>query len=236
MSRLANRVAIVTLDQGHFGFWQNGRMALAMEARLVNRRSIVVAAAAFLAMGGPRRAMAENPVLVPVHQLIDGLLEVMKAGGTRPFSQRFDMLAPVIDETFDLTAILRASVGPGAWQPLSPEQQEMLTKAFRRYTIASYVSSFDGFNGQRFTVNPETRTVGNEQVVQTQIIPLAGDKHDLDYVMREGSAGWRIVDVLADGAVSRVAVQRSDFRQLMKRSGASGLSQNLDAKSASLSG
>jgi phospholipid transport system substrate-binding protein len=181
-------------------------------------------------------ATAEGPVIVPAHQLIDGLLRVMKAGGPTSFSDRFNMLAPVIDQTFDLTAILRSSVGPAAWQSLPPDQQELLLKPFRQYTIASYVSSsFDGFNGQRFTVNPETRSVGIEQVVQTKIIPVTGDGHDLDYVMRQGPAGWRIVDVLADGTVSRVAVQWSDFRQLIRQGGEPTLSQSLNAKFANLS-
>ena len=80
-------------------------------------------------------------MLIPAHQLIDGLLRVMKAGGSTPFSERFSILAPVIDQTFDLTAILRSSVGPTAWASLPPDQQEMLLKAFRNYTIASYVST-----------------------------------------------------------------------------------------------
>jgi phospholipid transport system substrate-binding protein len=183
----------------------------------------------------PVRALADNAVLAPVNQLIQGLLRVMKAGGSTPFSQRFNMLAPLIDETFDLTAILKASVG-ATWQSLPADQQATLLKAFQRYTIASYVNSFDEYNGQRFLVNPETRIVGDEQVVGTKIIPVSGDGHKLDYVMREGPAGWRIVDVLADGAVSRVAVQRSDFRQLIRQGGAAALSQSLEAKSATLSG
>jgi phospholipid transport system substrate-binding protein len=204
-----------------------------MGAYLSRRGVLVLTAATFAAAGPAKPAPAENPVLVPVHQLIDGLLRVMKAGSATPFSQRFDMLSTVIDQTFDLVAILGASVGL-AWQSIPADQQDMLVKAFRRYTVSSYVSSFDGFNGQRFLVNPETRIVGAEQVVHTQIIPVSGNKHDLDYVMREGSAGWRIVDVLADGAVSRVAVQRSDFRLLIRRGGATALSENLEAKSLSL--
>jgi phospholipid transport system substrate-binding protein len=206
-----------------------------MDSSLPGRRGIMGLGAAVISVCWSLPAMAEDPVLVPAHQLIDGLLRVMKAGGRTSFSERFNMLAPVIDQTFDLTAILQSSVGPGGWQSLPPDQQALLLKAFRQYTIASYVSSFDGFNGQRFTVNPETRSVGNEQVVQTKIIPLTGDGHDLDYVMRQGPAGWRIVDVLADGAVSRVAVQRSDFRQLIRQGGAPALSQSLNAKFATLS-
>ncbi len=111
----------------------------------------------------------------------------------------------------------------------------MLTEAFRRYTVSSYVNSFDDFNGQHFEISPETRTVGSEQVVETKVIPKKGDRHELDYVMRQSSAGWRVVDVLADGSISRVAVQRSDFRRLLSRGGAQALAESLRTKSADLS-
>ncbi|MBN8908646.1 MAG: ABC transporter substrate-binding protein, partial [Rhodospirillales bacterium] len=71
-------------------------------------------------------------------------------------------------------------------------------------------------------------------IVRTQIIPTSGDGHELDYVMRNGPAGWRIVDVLADGAVSRVAVQRSDFRALLRQGGAEALQRSLDSKADGL--
>ena len=110
-------------------------------------------------------------------------------------------------------------------------------QAFRRYTVASYVNSFDAYKGQRFEVKPDTRPVGNgEQVVQTRIVPKTGDGHELDYVMRQGSEGWRVVDVLADGSVSRVAVQRSDFRRLLTRGGRQALARACAPRPADLSG
>jgi phospholipid transport system substrate-binding protein len=199
------------------------------------RRFVAFVGALLIPAGVSGAALAEDPVLVPAHQLIDGLLKIMKAGSSTPFSQRAAMLAPVIDQTFDLTTVLKTSVG-SAWETMTPDQQATLLKSFRQYTIASYVNSFNEFNGQRFTVNPEPRSVGAEQVVRTQIIPVSGDQHELAYVMRQTPAGWRIIDVLADGAVSRVAVQRSDFRQLIRQGGAAALAQSLDAKSANLSG
>jgi phospholipid transport system substrate-binding protein len=128
-----------------------------------------------------------------------------------------------------LGTILQESVGV-TWQSLPPDQQAQLLKSFRRYTIPSYINSFDEYNGQRFVVNPETRVVGDEQVVRGQIIPLSGGGHELDYLMREGPAGWRVADVLADGAISRVAVQRSDFRQMIKQGGAPVLAQELGSQ------
>jgi phospholipid transport system substrate-binding protein len=53
--------------------------------------------------------------------------------------------------------------------------------------------------------------------------------------MRDGGSGWRAVDVLADGSISRVAVQRSDFRRLLAQGGAQALVASLRSKSADLS-
>ena len=53
--------------------------------------------------------------------------------------------------------------------------------------------------------------------------------------MRNGQSGWKAVDVLADGAISRVAVQRSDFRQLLANGGAPALAVALQQKVANLS-
>ena len=200
------------------------------------RRRGLLAATAYLLIGAavPARAMNEQAVIAPVKRLVDGLLSVMKAGMGTPFKQRFDMLAPVIDQTFDLELILRNSIGL-AWDSLTSDQKTMLGRAFQRYTVASYVNSFNDFDGQRFEINPETRAVGDEQVVRTQVIPKSGETHNLDYVMRKIGSDWRAVDVLADGSISRVAVQRSDFRRLLLRGGAQALAQNLLNKSADLS-
>ena len=205
-----------------------------MIAPLLGKRSILaMTGAVFACVAVPPHAHADSAAVAPIHQLIDGLVRVMKAGRATPFSQRFDMLAPVIDQTFDLTTILKASVG-ATWDTLPHDQQATLLKAFRRYTIASYVNGFEEDN-EHFVINPEPRIDGDEQIVRIRIIPDSGDEHKLDHVMQRGPAGWRVVDILADGAISRVAVQRSDFRQLMRQGGAPALAQSLETKSADLS-
>jgi phospholipid transport system substrate-binding protein len=200
------------------------------------RRGLLTATAALIVVATlPAHAIEDEAAVQPIQHLVDGLLEVMKAGPGTPFTRRYEMLAPVVDRSFDLQTVLEESVG-AIWSSLPPEEQQMLTSAFRRYTVATYVNSFDQFNGQRFDISPETRPVGNgEQVVQTRIIPKSGDTHELDYVMRQGAEGWRAVDVLADGSVSRVAVQRSDFRRLLTRGGPQALADSLKNKSADLS-
>ena len=182
------------------------------------------------------RAKADAAAVTPIRQLCDSLLGIMKAGRATPFQKRYETLAPVVERTFDLAAILQLSVGP-TWSSLAADQQTTLMTAFRRYTIANYVNSFDNFTGQRFDIQPDTKPLPNgEQLAQTKIVPASGKSHELDYVMRQQGSAWKTVDVLADGSISRVAVQRSDFRRLVSRGGAQALIESLNQKTNDLSG
>ena len=70
---------------------------------------------------------------------------------------------------------------------------------------------------------------------QSQLITPAGEQIRIDYVMRGGPGGWRVVDVLVDGSISRVAVQRSDFRSLLASGDPTPLVDSLRQKIAELS-
>ena len=204
----------------------------------IDRRCLLRLAGAAGMAGLPSlaRAAADPAVVAPIQRLCDTLIRIMKMGATTPFTQRVDVLAPVVDAAFDLDLILRLSVGLG-WGALPPDQKTALAAAFRRYTVASYVNSFDSFDGQRFDVSPDTRSLSDgDQVVQTEIVPTSGESHKLNYVMRRTPQGWKAVDVLQDGTISRVAVQRSDFRRLLVSGGAPALLESLEQKTAQLSG
>src|SRR5262249_46075506 len=180
----------------------------------LDRRSVlrlVLYSTAFLGAGSPALA---SEITAPIEQLHTGLIEIMKAGTVTPFRQRYDKIAPVIGRTFDLEVIVRQVVGP-RWAVLTSDEQAALGDAFRRYTIASYVSNFADYSGEHFEVLPGVAAVGNDRVVSTQIVTASGQPHLLGYVMRQAGGGWRIVDVLAEGSISRVAAQRSEIRSVL---------------------
>jgi len=173
---------------------------------------------------------------VPVEQLDRALLAAMKAGDRTPFAERYRALAPVVEQVFNLDAVLAASVGL-SWATLPEAQKAELATVFRRYTISSYVSNFNSYNGQSFQVLPSVRAViDGEVVVQSRLVRVSDSPVKLDYVMRSGPAGWQVVDVLTDGSISRVAVQRSDFRELLMAGGVPALTAGLGRKVANLSG
>lgn len=191
-------------------------------------------AAALLPWAGIAAA-ADAAAVSPITALNAGLIAGMRAGKATPFNQRFATLAPVVEAAFDLPGILQASVGP-RWSALPAQQQGQLLEVFRRFTVASYVANFDTFSGERLEVLTESRNVGADQVVATQIVPPGGTPTRLDYVMRRTPAGWRAVDVLLNASISRVAVQRSDFRSLLTSGDAAPLIASLQRKIAELSG
>jgi phospholipid transport system substrate-binding protein len=186
-----------------------------------------------------RRALATTApadATATIKHFNQALLAAMKSGGKTDFGHRFQALAPEVDQAFDLPAVLAVSVGP-SWASLSPDQQSRLLNVFRRYTVASYLANFDSYAGESFTISPDTRGLGADRVVvQSRIAPITGDATELDYVMQQTPLGWKVVDVLETGSISRVAVQRSDFRRVLSNGGGDALLASLQRKTSDLSG
>jgi phospholipid transport system substrate-binding protein len=202
------------------------------------RRRIVVGLGALLplSLSGTRksaRAQTASGPLTPIQILDDGLLAAMRAGRATPFDTRMQMLIPIVQRAFNLPAILQASVGP-RYVSFSPQTQADLLNIFIQFTAASYAANFDSYNGERFEVSPETRRSGSDEVVTTKIVGSGGESNRLDYVVRANGGAYQIVDVLLDGSISRVAVQRSDFRSVLASGDATPLIGMLRNKVASL--
>ncbi len=198
------------------------------------RRQLLAMSVPLVLAAGRARAQAADPATLPVTQFYAVLLQVMKAGKAAPFAQRYQTLAPAVDAAFDLGGILRISVG-AYWSTLPPAQQQALSQVFRTYTVANYVANFHSYKGRVINVQPATRPVGSEQVVTTTITRPDHDPLRIDYVLRNEAAGWKVVDVLLDGTISRVAVQRSDFASLVTAGDASRLIASLKSKVSDLS-
>ena len=196
-------------------------------------RQYRLAAAALLIIAGSQKTFAAETLTAPIDQLDAGLMTAMKNGST-PFQQRYAALAPIVDSTFNLQQILQTTIGL-KWASIPADKQKELLAAFRAFTIASYVSNFDSDSGTTFRILPETRAVGADKVVESEIVPKDGDPTRMDYVMRQSPTGWQAIDILEEGTISQAAVQRSDFRSLLA-DGPDKLIGSLTAKVDKMSG
>lgn len=187
--------------------------------------------AALLATAVASTASAQTGASAPITVLQQALAHNETAGGS--FASRAAALTPAVDQAIDLPVILRNAVGL-SYATIPADQQARLLHVFRQFTVASYVSNFSG-SGDKFAISPETRQAGADTIVQTSIISSSGSATRVDYVMRSGPGGTKAVDILLDGTISRVAVERSDFRSLLAGGGADALIKSLSQKVSALS-
>jgi len=191
----------------------------------MNRRRALVALSGCMGAFAAPALAADAPaadVAAPVRAFYDALLDVMKRAKQLGIRGRYDALAPVIGETFDLPAMTRIAVGP-RWTSIPTAQQGALVDAFSRMTIATYANRFDGYSGERFEVDPSVESRGTGSLVHTRIVQSKGEPVTLNYLMRKSGGKWKAVDVYLTGTISELATRRSEFSAILDAGGPQAL-------------
>jgi phospholipid transport system substrate-binding protein len=168
-----------------------------------------------------------------VEKLHTALLDAMKQGNNMSFAERKEMLAPVVQEVFDLDGMLRIAIG-GGWQKLNEDERKKVTEAFAGWTIATYASKFKSWNGEQFSIIGSSNPAKIDVVVNAEIKEKSGRSNTLQYRLRQkptekNDGPWQVIDILLDGVVSQVALRRADFAGVLNNGGASALVQHLQA-------
>jgi phospholipid transport system substrate-binding protein len=215
------------------------------------RRSLIALTLGSVALLGlsPDLAMAKAPkqaatVAVAAHALpspqaavqhfYDALLEAMKKGPTLGFNGRYQLLAPVIDQTFDFRDMTQRAVGPN-WDQMSAAERSQVTTAFRKLSVSTYAHEFKAFDGEQFKMVGEPKTGKSGGVLlRTELVPKDDEPVQLNYLLHRADGGWKIYDIYLAGAVSEVARRRDEFSALLRDKGVAGMIAELDAKSTRL--
>ena len=171
-------------------------------------------------------AAVSDPAAMQVQTLTSSLLKSMRAGTAESMTERYRDLEPVIEQVFALPLVTRLSVGP-EWANFSPDQQKDVIVAFTRYTVANYAYNFRDFDGQKFEIEDDVMSRGEEKIVRTRVIPSHDTPVSLHYRMREVEGTWKIIDVYSNG-VSELALRRSDFSAAIAAGGAPVLIAHLN--------
>jgi phospholipid transport system substrate-binding protein len=203
---------------------------------MISRR-LFLAAASVAAAALPLQLAAAEPSspAATISSFYDALLSVMKDGPALGFKGRNDRLGPAIRRAFDFPLMTRLMVGL-QWPSLTPDQQRQLITAFSDFSVAIYASRFDEYSGERFDVDPNPTPTTGGVVVHSKLVKSDGEVVELDYLMREASGGWQIVDVYLSGTVSELATRRSEFSSVMRQGGAEALVDLLQKRAAQLRG
>ena len=182
-----------------------------------------------LAAAGPVSAASGDPAVIQVKTLTDALLESMRAGAAQSTTERYRKLQPVVEQVFALALIAHFAVGPD-WASFSPEQQQGITAAFTRFTIANYAHNFHSYDGEKFEIDDNVAPRGADKIVRTRIIPTHDTPVTLLYRMHEVDGAWKIIDVYSNG-VSELAQRRTDFGAALAAGGPPELIAHLNRSS-----
>jgi phospholipid transport system substrate-binding protein len=133
---------------------------------------------------------------------------------------------------FDFTRMTRLAVGRN-WQQANEAQKESLTKEFRTLLVRTYSTSLSAYRNQTIEVKPLKMSAGDKEVtVRTQVVQQGGPPIPIDYAMEKADSGWKVYDVVIDGA-SLVTTYRSSFNDQIAKGGVDGLVKTLAERNKS---
>jgi phospholipid transport system substrate-binding protein len=162
-----------------------------------------------------------------VDKLHTTLLDVMKRADALGYSGRYDMLAPVVSQSFDFGTIGQKLLGR-YWVGLNADQRKLFLETFERLSTATYAARFDGFQNEKFRdVSQETK--GDWTIVTAELVKSDGDTVQFKYILKPDGEHWRILNVFADG-VSELAARKAEYSTVMKDRGFDALIARLRDK------
>ena len=161
------------------------------------------------------------------------LLQVMKEAKKLSVRQRFERLAPSVDKSFHIPLMIQI-VSSGFWKEATPTERTQLVEAFRRMSIATLATLFDGYSGEVFKLEKEIPGPQKTLLVMTKLIRSDKSTVDIAYVLRPFKESWRIIDVILDNGISELKVRQSEYSKILKNKGIPGLISLLNAKADEL--
>lgn len=194
-------------------------------------RLIAVVAAALL----PALAAAQESPDQLVKRTADEILVIIKSdkdvasGNTAKVVQ---LAEQKVLPYFDFARMTRLAVGRN-WAQATDAQKEALTNAFRTMLVRTYSSSLSQYRNQTIDVKPlKLAPADKEATVRTAVIQQGGPPIPIDYAMEKMDSGWKVFDVMIDGA-SLVTTYRGSFNdQIQKSGGIDGLIKTLQERNA----
>jgi phospholipid transport system substrate-binding protein len=155
------------------------------------------------------------------------LIDSMKRAKELGYSGRYQLLEPVIKDSFALSYMATIAVGK-YWKTLNEKEKRLLLDTYTEWTIATYAGRFDDYSGEKFELISASKPDQDKVTVISRLIESDEDR-DFYYRLRKMEGKWRIVDIQISG-VSQLALTRSQFVDVINSKGVSALISMLKEK------
>ena len=183
----------------------------------------------------PALAAAEEAPDALVKRTTDEVLAIIKADKdlqSGNMAKVVQLAEAKVLPHFDFERMTRLAVGAN-WNKATPEQKQALVKEFRTMLVRTYSSSLSQYRNQTIEVKPtKVGAADKDAVVKTAVIQPGGPSIPIDYRMEKEDSGWKVFDVVIDGA-SLVTTYRGTFNDQVQKGGIDGLLKTLQERNAS---
>ncbi len=194
--------------------------------------ALCVALVAFLGAAAASAATAATPpdsAKALIEKTVVQVLDVLR-DKSRSAAQRRLELEKIAHERFDFRTMARLVLARD-WKRLDAAKRDEFVDHFTTYLANDYGSRIDRYQEQDVKVMGEQPKPRGDVEVRTKIVGGDNSGAIVDYRMRKGKDGWRIIDVVIEG-ISLVANFRDQFREVIARGGPEALLQKLKEKNA----
>jgi phospholipid transport system substrate-binding protein len=183
----------------------------------------------------PALAFAQEAPDALVKRTTDEVLAIIKADKDMQsgnMSKVVQLAEQRVLPHFDFERMTRLAVGRN-WNAATPEQKQALVKEFRTMLVRTYSSSLAQYRNQTIEVKPaKVGPADKEAIVRTAVLQQGGPSIPIDYAMEKMDSGWKVYDVVIDGA-SLVTTYRGTFNDQVQKGGLDGLLKTLQDRNAS---
>jgi phospholipid transport system substrate-binding protein len=183
----------------------------------------------------PTLAAAQETPEALVKRVTDELLTIIKndksiqSGDTSKVEQ---LAEQKVLPHFDFERMTRLAVGK-SWRDASDAQKKALEDEFRTLLVRTYSNSLAAYRNQTIEVKPgTTAATDKESVVKTAVIQQGGPSIPINYSMEKTDSGWKVYDVVIDGA-SLVTTYRGSFSDQIQKGGIDSLVKALQERNHS---
>jgi len=141
-------------------------------------------------------------------------------GAGMPESERREQFRVLFVEAVDLPAVGKFVLGR-FWRVATPAQRHEFLALFEDVLVYSWANRFSNTaGGVRLQINDAMPDAGQGVRVESVIIREKQDPVPLVWRLRPADGGWRVIDLIAEGA-SMVATYRDDYASVIAQGGGS---------------
>jgi phospholipid transport system substrate-binding protein len=183
----------------------------------------------------PAIAAAQEAPDALVKRTADEIIAIIKADKdiqNGNSAKVFELAEQKVLPHFDFERMTRLAVGRN-WSQANDGQKQALVKEFRTLLVRTYSSSLSQYRNQTIDVKPtKVAPADKEATVRSAVIQQGGPPIPIDYTMEKADSGWKVYDVVIDGA-SLVTTYRGTFNDQVQKGGIDGLVKTLQERNRS---